>query len=170
MPKDQNQQPYVTDFDFAGSNSDAYSGLYHWFGLEPVGDERTSLSYSVFVPADGTDKLYYYDHASKKQGYAGVSAMPLKVKESRKEYDWNASTPVEFRPYIKDIAGRKRMFFLGTISSISDTDAQQFDGSATPDLVLIDSEYRDVIWIDVKHPSTWDEEVYNQLNEAWRVK
>ena len=169
MPKDQNQQPYVTDFDFAGSNSNAYSGLYHWFGLEPVGDERTSLSYSVFVPADGTEKLYYYDHATKKQGYAGVSAMPLKVKESRKEYDWSASTPVEFRPYIKDIAGRKRMFFLGTISSISSTDAQQFDGSATPDLVLIDSEYRDVIWIDVKHPSTWDEEVYNQLNEAWRA-
>ncbi|WP_405571432.1 hypothetical protein [Winogradskyella sp. Asnod2-B02-A] len=168
MPKDQNQQPYVTDFDFSGSNSNAYSGLYHWFGLEPVGNERTSLSYSVFVPADGTDKLYYYDHATKKQGYAGVSAMPLKVKESRKEYDWNASTPVEFRPYIKNIAGRKRMFFLGTISSISSTDAQQFDGSATPDLVLIDSEYRDVIWIDVKHPSSWDEEVYNQLNEAWR--
>lgn len=168
MPKDQNQQPYVTDFDFAGNNSDAYSGLYHWFGLEPVGDERTSLSYSVFIPADGTDKMYYYDHATKKQGYAGVSAMPLKVKESRKEYDWNASTPVEFRPYIKEIAGRKRMFFLGTISSISDTDAKQFDGSATPDLVLIDSEYRDVIWIDVKHPSTWDQEVYNQLNEAWR--
>ncbi|NRD20218.1 hypothetical protein HNV08_09170 [Winogradskyella eckloniae] len=169
MPKDQNQQPYVTDFDFAGSNSDAFSGLYHWFGLEPVGDERTSLSYSVFIPADGTDKLYYYDHASKKQGYAGVSAMPLKVKESRKEYDWSANTPVEFRPYIKDIAGRKRMFFLGTVSSISEKNAQQFDGSATPDLVLIDSEYRDVIWIDVKHPSTWDEEVYNQLNEAWRA-
>ncbi|MEP5934575.1 MAG: hypothetical protein ABJ218_05620, partial [Winogradskyella arenosi] len=83
--------------------------------------------------------------------------------------DWNASTPVEFRPYIKNIAGRKRMFFLGTISSISATDSQQFDGAATPDLVLIDSEYRDVIWIDVKHPSTWDEEVYNQLNEAWRA-
>jgi hypothetical protein len=61
------------------------------------------------------------------------------------------------------------MFFLGTVSSISDTNAQQFDGSATPDLVLIDSEYRDVIWIDVKHPSTWDETVYNQLNEAWRA-
>ena len=168
MPKDQNQQPYVTDFDFSGSESDAYSGLYHWFGLEPVGEERTSLSYSVFVPADGTDKLYYYDHASKKQGYAGVSAMPLKVKESRKEIDWTANTPVEFRPYVKDIAGRKRMFFLGTISAISDTNAQQFDGSATPDLVLIDSEYRDVIWIDVKHPSTWDKTVYDQLNEAWR--
>ena len=169
MPKDQNQQPYVTDFDFSGSQSGAFSGLYHLFCLEPIGVERTSLSYSVFIPADGTNKLYYYDHATKKQGYAGVSAMPLKVKESRKEYDWTANTPVEFRPYIKEIAGRKRMFFLGTVSSISDTNAQQFDGSATPDLVLIDSEYRDVVWIDVKHPSQWDYDVYEQLNEAWRA-
>ncbi len=169
LPDDQNQQPFVTDFDFAGSESDAYSGLYHWFGLEPVGDERTSLSYSVFVPADGTDKLYYYDHASKKEGYAGVSAMPLKVIESRKEFDWSVNKPVEFRPYIKDIAGRKRLFFLGTISAIKENDAGQFDGSATPDLALIDSEYREVIWIDVKRPSTWDKVVYDQLNEAWRA-
>ena len=169
LTEDQNKQPFVTDFDFAGSESDAYSGLYHWFGLEPVGEKRTSLTYSVFVPADGTDKLYYYDHASKKQGYAGVSAMPLKVIESRKEFDWSVNKPVEFRPYIKHIAGRKRLFFLGTISAIKDDAAGQFDGSATPDLALIDSEYRDVIWIDVKHPSTWDKEVYDQLGEAWRA-
>ncbi|MEM9681163.1 MAG: hypothetical protein AAF901_12645, partial [Bacteroidota bacterium] len=166
MPADQNQQPYVTDFDFSGTNTDAYSGLYHWFGLEPVGDERTSLTFSVFIPADGTDKLYYYDHAAKKQGYAGVTAMPLKVIESRKEFDWSANTPVEFRPYIKDIAGRKRLFFLGTISAKNE--AGQFDGAATPDLALIDAEYRDVVWIDVKHPSKWDKSVYDQLGEAWR--
>ncbi|WP_298881017.1 hypothetical protein [uncultured Polaribacter sp.] len=168
-PKDQNKQPYVTDFDFSDSKEKAYSGLYHWFGLEPVGSERTSLSYSVFIPADGTDKLYYYNHAAKKQGYAGVSAMPLKVKESKKEYDWNANTPVEFRPYIKNIAGRKRMFFLGTVSTISSDNPEQFDGSATPDLALVDSEYRDVVWINSKKPSTWNEEVYSQLNEAWRT-
>ncbi|QTD38163.1 hypothetical protein JL193_02330 [Polaribacter batillariae] len=168
-PKDQNEQPYVTDFDFSDTKTGAYSGLYHWFGLEPVGEERTSLSYSVFIPADGTDKLYYYDHASKKQGYAGVSAMPLKVKESKKEYDWNANSPVEFRPYIKNIAGRKRMFFLGTVSTISNDNPNQFDGSATPDLALVDSEYRDVVWINAKKPSTWNEEVYKQLNEAWRT-
>ena len=136
LPDDQNQQPFVTDCDFSDTNIDAYSGLYHWFGLEPVGEERTSLTYSVFIPSDGTDKLYYYDHASKKQGYAGVSAMPLKVKESKKEYDWSVNKPVEFRPYIKDIAGRKRLFFLGTISAVSD-DTKKFDGSATPDLALI---------------------------------
>ncbi len=167
LPDDQNQQPFVTDFDFSDTDSNAYSGLYHWFGLEPVGDERTSLTFSVFIPADGTNALYYYDHASKKQGYAGVSAMPLKVIESRKEFDWSVNKPVEFRPYIKDIAGRKRMFFLGTISAIREG-SDNFDGSATPDLALIDSEYRDVVWIDVKHPSQWDKTVYNQLNEAWR--
>ena len=168
-PKDENGQPYVTDFNFSDTKTQAYNGLYHWFGLEPVGKERTSLSYSVFIPADGTDKLYYYDHASKKQGYAGVSAMPLKVKESKKEYDWSSSTPVEFRPYIKHIAGRNRMFFLGTVSTISAENPEQFDGSATPDLALVDSEYRDVVWVNAKKPSTWNEEVYNQLNEAWRT-
>lgn len=167
LPDDQNAQPFVTDFDFSGANTNAYSGLYHWFGLEPVGDERTSLTFSVFIPADGTDTLYYYDHASKKQGYAGVSAMPLKVIESRKEFDWLVNKPVEFRPYIKNIAGRKRMFFLGTIAAIREG-SDKFDGSATPDLALIDSEYRDVVWIDVKHPSQWDKTVYDQLNEAWR--
>jgi len=169
LPDDQNQQPFVTDFDFEGTDIDAYSGLYHWFGLEPVGDERTSLTFSVFIPADGTDRVYYYDHAAKKQGYAGVSAMPLKVIESRKEFDWSVNKPVEFRPYIKDIAGRKRMFFLGTISAVKSNDAGKFDGSATPDMALIDSEYRDVVWIDVKHPSQWDQSVYEQLNEAWRA-
>lgn len=169
MPKDQNQQPYVTDFNFSDTNTKAYSGLYHWFGLEPIGNARTSLSYSVFIPADGSENLYYYNHAAKKQGYAGVSAMPLKVQESRKEYDWTANTPVEFRPYIKDIAGKKRMFFMGTVSSISKEDKEQFDGSATPDLVLVDSEYRDVVWIDVKHPSQWNKTIYDQLNEAWRA-
>jgi len=167
LADDQNQQPFVTDFNFDNTNVDTYNGLYHWFGLEPVGDERTSLTYSVFVPADGTDKLYYYDHAAKKQGYAGVSAMPLKVIESRKEFDWSVNKPVEFRPYIKDIAGRRRLFFLGTIAAVREG-SNNFDGSATPDLALIDSEYRDVVWIDVKHPSTWDQEIYNQLNEAWR--
>lgn len=167
LPNDQNQQPFVTDFNFSSTNIGAYNGLYHWFGLEPVGNERTSLTFSVFIPADGSDKVYYYDHASKKEGYAGVSAMPLKVIESRKEYDWSVNKPVEFRPYIKEIAGRKRMFFLGTISAIQKENAQ-FDGSATPDLALIDSEYRDVVWIDAKKPSTWKEEVYKQLNEAWR--
>ncbi len=151
LPDDQNQQPFVTDFDFSDTDSDAYSGLYHWFGLEPVGDERTSLTYSVFIPADGTDKLYYYDHASKKQGYAGVSAMPFNVIESRKEFDLTVHKPAEFRPYIKDIAGRTLLFSLGTISAIR-AGSDNFADSATPYFAFIASEYRDVCCSAVTRP------------------
>lgn len=168
LPEDQNQQPYVTDFNFQGMTTEAYDGLYHWFGLEPIGNERTSLAFSVMIPADGTQKLYYYDHASKKEGFAGVSAMPLKVIESRKEYDWSVNKPVEFRPFIKKIAGKKRMFVLGTVAAVRD-DSKQFDGAATPDLALVDAEYRDVIWIDAKHPSKWTTTILNQLGETWKA-
>lgn len=168
LPEDQNQQPYVTDFNFEGMKTEAVNGLYHWFGLEPIGDERTSLAFSVLIPADGTQKLYYYNHAAKKEGYAGVSAMPLKVIESRKEYDWSVNKPVEFRPFIKHIAGKKRMFVIGTVAAVRDS-SKQFDGAATPDLALVDAEYRDVIWIDAKHPSKWTSTILEQLGETWKA-
>lgn len=168
LKDDENQQPFVTDFNFDTMSADAYSGLYHWFGLEPIGEERTSLSFSVMVPADGTDKLYYYNHAAKKEGMAGVSAMPLKVVESKKEYDWSVNKPVEFRPFVKEIAGRKRLFVLSTIAAKRE-DSKKFDGAATPDLALIDVEYRDVIWVDAKHPSQWETTILNQLGETWKT-
>ncbi len=167
LADDQNQQPFVTDFDFTDIAT-TYSGLHHWFGLEPVGEERTSLSFSVFIPADGRDKVFYYDHAKKKEGLAGVSAMPLKVIESKKEFDWTVNKPVEFRPYIKEVAGRRRMFMLTTVAAKRE-DNSKFDGSATPDLALVDAEYRDVVWIDAKHPSQWEQALYDQLGETWRA-
>ena len=33
---------------------------------------------------------------------------------------------------------------------------------------IIDSEYRDVVWIDAKHPSKWESQVYEELGEAWK--
>ncbi|MCW5520209.1 hypothetical protein J1N09_10195 [Aureitalea sp. L0-47] len=168
LKDDENMQPFVTDFNFDTMEVDAYSGLYHWFGLEPVGEERTSLSFSVMIPADGTDKLLYYNHAAKKEGLAGVSAMPLKVIESRKEYDWSVNKPVEFRPFVKEIGGRKRMFVFCTVAAKRD-DSKKFDGSATPDLALVDTEYRDVVWIDAKHPSQWESAILEQLGETWKT-
>ena len=168
LADDQNQQPFVTDFDFNGMKTEAFSGLYHWFGLEPIGEERTSLAFSVLIPADGTDALYYYNHAAKKEGMAGVSAMPLKVIESKKEYDWSVNKPVEFRPFVKEIAGRKRLFMLSTIAATRD-ESKKFDGAATPDLALIDLEYRDVIWVDAKHPSQWETTILDQLGETWKA-
>jgi len=113
--------------------------------------------------------LFYYNHAAKKEGLAGVSAMPLKVVESRKEYDWSVNKPVEFRPYVKEIAGKKRLFVLSTVAAKRD-DSKKFDGAATPDLALIDCEYRDVVWIDAKHPSQWENTILNQLGETWKAE
>ncbi|WP_430411890.1 hypothetical protein [Kordia sp.] len=166
--EDQNQQPFVTDFKFDGVVNNAYDGLYHWFGLEPIGDQRTSLSISVFIPADGTKKVYYYNHSKKKEGYAGVSAMPAKVMESKKSYDWTVNKPVEFRPFIRDIAGKRRLFMLSTVAA-KRANSDQFDGGSTPDLALVDVSYKDVVWIDAKHPSQWNTEILKQLGETWQA-
>jgi hypothetical protein len=167
LSDDQNQQPFVTDFNFSDVDPNGYTGLYHWFGLEPIGAERTSLSYSVFIPSDGSQHMMYYNHVRHKEGYAGVSAMPLKVMESKKNYDWTVNKPVEFRPYIKDIAGKRRMFVLSTIAA-KRKDSRHFDGSATPDLALVDMDYRDVIWVDVKQPQEWNNTIYKQLGTVWK--
>ena len=167
LSDDQNQQPFITDFNFKDVDKKAYTGLYHWFGLEPIGEKRTSLSYSVFIPSDGSNHMMYYNHVSHKDGFAGVSAMPLKVMESKKNYDWNLNKPVEFRPYIKDIAGKRRMFVLSTIAA-KRKNSRKFDGSATPDLALVDMNYRDVIWVDVKQPEQWNNTILEQLGEVWK--
>ncbi len=167
LPDDQNQQPFITDFNFNNVDEKAYTGLYHWFGLEPIGEKRTSLSYSVFIPSDGSNHMMYYNHVTHKDGFAGVSAMPLKVMESKKNYDWNLNKPVEFRPYIKDIAGKRRMFVLSTIAA-KRKNSRKFDGSATPDLALVDMNYRDVIWVDVKQPKQWNNTILKQLGEIWK--
>jgi len=177
LEADQNQQPFVTDFDFSDVDKKGYNGLYHWFGLEPIGVERTSLTISVMIPADGTEKVYYYNHGKRKEGYAGVSAMPAKVVESKKEYDWTANAPVEFRPYIKDILGKRRLFMLSTIVAKRKVDTNpnepkteaQFDGAATPDLALVDVQFKDVVWLDAKKPSTWETTIMNQMGEAWGI-
>lgn len=168
LVEDQNQQPFVTDFIFSEAANDAYDGLYHWFGLEPVGNKRTSLAISVFIPADGSEVVYYYNHAAKKQGYAGSSAMPAKVMESKKNFDWNINKPVEFRPFIRDLAGKRRMFMLTTIAAKREN-SDQFDGGSTPDLALVDVSYKDVVWIDAKHPSQWNNEILKQLGETWKA-
>lgn len=166
MPDDQNQQPFVTDCDFVGVDRAAYTGLYHWFGLEPVGEERTNLAISLFIPSDGTNRQLYYNHGKRKQGYAGVSAMPLKIMESKKEVDWNINKPVEFRPFIKDIGGERRMFILTTV--IARREGQnRFDGTAEPDIAVVDVKYRNVIWLNARKPLNWESDIELEMSEIW---
>jgi len=45
----------------------------------------------------------------------------------------------------------------------------QFDGAATPDLALVDVQFKDVVWLDAKKPSTWETTIMNQMGEAWGI-
>ena len=60
------------------------------------------------------------------------------------------------------------MFVFCTVAAKRD-DSKKFDGSATPDLALVDTEYRDVVWIDAKHPSQWETAILEQLGETWQT-
>ena len=88
--------------------------------------------------------------------------------ESKKSYDWTVNKPVEFRPFIRDIAGKRRLFMLSTVAA-KRANSDQFDGGSTPDLALVDVSYKDVVWIDAKHPSQWNEEIIKQLGETWQA-
>ena len=75
---------------------------------------------------------------------------------------------VEFRPFIKYIGGRKRLFVLCAVAARRE-DSKKFDGAATPDLALVDSQYRDVVWIDAKH-LLMETTILNQLGETWKLQ
>lgn len=162
LPDDQNTQPFVTDFDFTGIRNIG-SGLYHYFGLEPIDVERTALTLSIFVSADGQGKVYYYNHAARKEGLAGVSAMPEKVKSSNKVIDWDASRPVEHRPVIKQVGAGRKFFWLSTVVSMS-TDTingktRRMDGASTVDLALVDAQDKNVLWLPVTDPAIWNDTI-----------
>ncbi|MCB0458363.1 MAG: hypothetical protein KDC91_11525, partial [Flavobacteriaceae bacterium] len=59
-------------------------------------------------------------------------------------------------------------FVFCTVAAKKD-DSKKFDGASTPDLALVDCQYRDVVWIDAKHPSTWEDAILNQLGETWKT-
>ena len=65
---------------------------------------------SLFIPADGIGTISIIDHAERKDAYIGSSAVGFKVKESRKNYDWDLNLPAETRPFIRDLNGEQRLF------------------------------------------------------------
>ncbi len=162
LPEDENEYPFVTSFTWKHTHLGAEDGLYHYFGMEPINHKRTGLVVSLFIPADGTNRVYYYDHGTKKEGLSGVTAMPAKIKNSDMHIDWNSNVPVEFRPYIPigipELKGANNFFWLTTVVTLRKADSsgkRQFDGAVTPKLVICNAQSGEVIWLDEKHPNSW---------------
>ncbi len=174
LPGDQNDQPFTTYFKFGnGPERSPNDKLYHYFALEPYGyyDKKQGLNTSLFVPADGIGPARVYRHYTQSEALTGVSAIAPKVKESRQEFDWTASAPVEHRPWIKDINGKRRLFWFTNVVTFKDTKSLgdlKFIAGSTPKIILTDALYKNVVWVNPNEPSKWTDEVREKLAPVWK--
>ena len=174
LPGDLNDQPFTTYFRFGkGSGGSVEDKLYHYFALEPYGyyDKKQGLNTSVFLPADGVGKAMVYKHYRQSEALTGVSAIAPKVMESNINADWSQSRPVEHRPWIKDIDGKRRFFWFTNVVTFKDKenvgDLKYIAGS-TPKVMLTDALYKNVVWVNPNEPSKWTEEVREKLGTVWK--
>ena len=167
LPGDYNDQPFTAYFEFGGKGK-----LYHYFALEPYQDDKQGLNTSVFVPADGIGDLKVYKHHEKGDAMSGVSAIVPKIMESRKNYDWERNSAAEQRPFIRDIAGKRRFFWLTTVVTYkneggAEADSSSYIAGSAPDVTLTDALYKTVIWVDAKKPETWEDQLVDELKGVW---
>lgn len=164
LPGDVNDQPFTTYFDVRHAKGGGK--LYHYFALEPYDPEKKGMNTSVFVPADGSETVFVYKHHERTGSPTGVSAIAHVVRESRKNYDWSVNRPVEHRPFIKDVGGKRRFFWLTTVVTV--TEGDQFTAGSVPDLVLTDPVREIPVWIDSRKPETWLDQLESELASVWR--
>ena len=164
MPDDQNSMPYVTYFDIKNNPK-----LYNYFGLEPFEENKRGLSLSLFIPGDSDEEVFYIDHRSEK--FIGSSAVSSKIRESKKNYDWSVNYPAESRPYVTDVDGTRRFFWLSTVVSKTGTDSTEFIGGSIPELCLTDAVFGRVIWVDqdsLVDSRAWSNQVAEQMKNYWK--
>ena len=165
MPEDVNDQPFTVSFRMPGA---ADSKLYHYFALEPFDPQKQGLNTSLFIPADGSGPVYAYRHHVHAGTLTGVSAIATKVMESHKQYDWNRNRPVEHRPFIRDIDGTVRFFWLTTVVTTKETEGvRHFIAGSVPEVIITDAKYNVPVWVDPLHPDGWVAELRRALGATW---
>ena len=178
LPADVNDQPFTTYFEQV---SDRPGMLYHYFALEPYDPNKQGLSVSLLVPADGVgDQIYVYRHFLHKESLTGVSAIAAKVMNTRMQFDWTTHRPVEHRPFIRDIDGQRRFFWITTVVTLKEGTPTQvqpatvagrnepvakekaepkwFIAGASPNIVITDAASNVPVWITAG-PETWVDQI-----------
>ncbi len=160
---DMNPQPFTLFFREVKEKE----GLFHYFGLEPFTQRRHGLNTSLFIPGDGHDgAVYFYNHSKKKEALTGSSAISSKIIESKKNYDWSKNRPVEARPYLKDIHGKRRFYWLCTIATINEEGNM---AGSVPDLVITDAQYSRPVWVETNQGSDyWQEQIATALDLVYQ--
>ncbi len=165
LPSDVHDQPFIGYFMLPGETDGA---LYHYFALEPFDPLKQGLNTSLFIPADGRGSGYIYRHHLQGGILTGVSAIAAKVMESKKIIDWNRNHPVEHRPFIRDINGRRRFFWLTTVITFKekhqeDRSDERFIAGSVPDVVLTDAASNRSIWVNPLRQEEWVAQVLREM-------
>ncbi len=164
-----NKQPYTTYFKEVKGMPGM---LYHYIALEPYLDGKHGLVASVLIPADGSSRVFVYKHEERKESLMGVSMVPTFVMDSKKEYTWKNSIPIEARPFVRSVDGKNRLFWLTTVVTKKDSsvgvakpdgkEPKQGSGddgvritSGIPGVALVDAGTQEVFWVDPRNPSGW---------------
>jgi hypothetical protein len=110
--------------------------IYHYFGLEPYGKDRTGLAVELLIPGDGTPVVYAIDNEKNGRALKGVSNVPEFIRNSvtteKVQVDWNTSAPVEHRPWVKMIDGKVRRFWMSTIVTYKPTEPSENGKAGVP--------------------------------------
>lgn len=164
LPEDINDQPFAAFFTMPGLKGE----LLHYFSLEPYDPDKQGLNTSLFVPADGTERVFVYRHHRQTGTLTGVSAISGKVMQSMMNYDWDRNTPVEHRPFIRNIGGQTRFFWLTTVVTRTESAGnKRFIGGSIPQVVITDARYNIPVWVNVLNPDSWLEEIEAKLTNVW---
>jgi len=166
LPRDQSPMPFVLYADLKKPGK-----LYNYFGLEPYQEQKKGLSLSLYLPGDGEEKVYFMDHDESEQNYIGSSAIPAKIIESKKNYDWSENYPAESRPYVREIGGEKRLFWLSTIVTKAGKTESEYIGGSVPEITLTDANYGTVVWIEqdsLMIDNYWERKLKNTLTPYWK--
>lgn len=167
LPEGQDPQPFVVYSQLSGTAGK----LYNYFGLEPYEETKKGLSVSLFIPGDGMREVYFIDHTTSGNAYLGSSAVSAKIIESRKEYDWSHSYPAETRPYIREVEGRVRLFWLSTIVTRAGDGHGRSIGGSLPEITITDAVHGNVTWIPKEllgSPERWPEVVGAEMKGFWQ--
>lgn len=168
MPGDLNEQPFTTYFSEV---ADRPGMLYHYFALEPYDPDKQGLNVSLFIPADGSGPTYVYKHFQQSGTVTGFSAIAAKVMDSKKEFDWTRSRPVEHRPFIRDLYGKRRLFCLTSVVTLKDVAGQGqkagepgkwFIAGSLPSIVITDASLNIPVWVSTD-PQNWMAEIEAEM-------
>ena len=165
VANEQKPMPYVTFFELNGEGK-----LYNYYGLEPFEEDKKGLSLSLFIAGDNDEEIFFINHRREK--YIGSGAISAKIIESKKNYDWTMNYPAESRPFVRNIDGKNRFFWLTTVVSRAG-DEGQFIGGSVPEICLTDAVHGKVVWIDPEsqmEPDLWAEQAKEQLKHHWEAE